>query len=229
MLSYVTGIEMNKFKDEFSTYTSEYLLKLRARGSDLSDEAHEAIEMIFMERREQIPARPQAPIDIDKQEKIGRANSSLLKAVGLILVGLVGIVAAKAFAHTIAGFFVGVAIGLYYLMKWLSRANLSSQEEEKLVADEKVKEDGLTELMVACANGDMRRAIDLLSYGVDVNARSRNGSTALMYAARNNQIELVKTLLSHGASIDVKNHNGSTASSLANTYGHHDVAELFKK
>jgi len=48
---------MSVLKDHYSQYTSEYLLKRRTLGVDLSDEAHSAIERIFEERGESLPPR----------------------------------------------------------------------------------------------------------------------------------------------------------------------------
>lgn len=56
------GHQMSEFKKQFSDLSSEYLLELRARGDEQSDESHRAIEEIFAERGEHLPEKPKAPI-----------------------------------------------------------------------------------------------------------------------------------------------------------------------
>ena len=55
-------LKMDDFKKQFSGLTSEYLLQLRTRGDKFPDEAHRAIEEIFAERGEHLPAKPKTPV-----------------------------------------------------------------------------------------------------------------------------------------------------------------------
>lgn len=94
---------MSDFKKQFSDLTSEYLLQLRARGDDLSDEAHQAIEEIFSERGEHLPAKPKSPIFVANNGASGSGSESLFKSAALIGLGLIGMAMAKALAQAWVG------------------------------------------------------------------------------------------------------------------------------
>ncbi|MDM0022651.1 CPBP family intramembrane glutamic endopeptidase [Variovorax saccharolyticus] len=65
------------FKEQYSPYSSEYLLKRRALGSELASEAHDAIEQIFRERGENFPPRPPsfAPVGDGASPRLWRRTS----------------------------------------------------------------------------------------------------------------------------------------------------------
>ena len=56
---------MNSFVNNFKNYSTEYLLGRRALGDQLSDEAHQAIEKILIERNVTLPPIPKESIDVN--------------------------------------------------------------------------------------------------------------------------------------------------------------------
>jgi ankyrin repeat protein len=56
-------------------------------------------------------------------------------------------------------------------------------------------EDGRTPLHSACARNDLERAVDLLSFGADVNLTGKLGNTPLHLAVSKNNEALVKILV----------------------------------
>ena len=216
---------MNNFKETFSQYTSDHLLEKRALGDGLAIEAHLAIEEIFAERCEFLPPRPIKPVNLklNSQPK----NSKFSKTIQII-----GALLVMVFATTIAkltpipwGFVITGAVICYFLIYWIRKNNLTKEQATKEEEDKKAEEEGILELMLVSANGDLVRVIELLNFGADVNVRSNNNSTALMFAARNNYLDIVKLLVKNGADINAKNDKGSTAISIANAYGHQSVVE----
>jgi len=78
----------------------------------------------------------------------------------------------------------------------------------------------------AVKRGDIHTVRDLISQGIDVNARDRYGQTALMLAAHAGHIEIVETLIAHCADLNVTAKFGLSALMLAIIAGHEDVACL---
>lgn len=68
---------MNSYHHAFSQRRSDYLLERRALGDGLSDEAYEAIEALFAERGEALPARPLAPRIVGGTATDGMARKGL--------------------------------------------------------------------------------------------------------------------------------------------------------
>jgi hypothetical protein len=83
---------MNDFKVQFSDLTSAYLLQLRARNDDLSDDAHRAIEAIFAERQEYLPAKPKTAIFITNNAVPTSNAGKFVKAIAFIIV-IIGLIA----------------------------------------------------------------------------------------------------------------------------------------
>lgn len=69
----------------------------------------------------------------------------------------------------------------------------------------------LSILMQAAKRGNTDFMEELLAYGVDVNAISKDGNTALINAALNGHTSTVNTLLENDADLDLRNNNGRTA------------------
>ena len=219
---------MNCFRTEFERYTSTYLLKRRALGDELSDEAHRAIEEIFAERGEHLPPRPSAPI---LESDITRAPSKTtlaLKTGAVLVFCLVAIGFAKAMAHTSAGFALAAIAVVYLLFDRAWRASLTSEQQAEEKSTEIAQRDKLNPLMLASADGDFVRVQELVSFGQDVNVLSLAGTTALMYAARNGHLHVIQFLLQHGADATIKSDSGVTALTLATKFGHNDVAQALR-
>lgn len=220
---------MNNHKEIFAEYASEYLLQKRALGSELSDEAHKAIEEIFAERGEFLPPRPSRPILIaDPTASIGKTRGVLTMVVWLTI-ALVASVLAHALARTWIGVLVSMCIVVYLIFGWLRRGAMTS-EQRKIEEDErKAEELGLNELMVFSANGNLTRVKELVMFGADVNARSDSGATALMYAVRNNHLPVVEFLLSAGADIKATATKGSTAAAIAKKCGYVELSAYLEQ
>ncbi len=95
--------------------------------------------------------------------------------------------------------------------------------KQQIVSNDVGEEEGLTELMVAAANGDANRVQQLIEAGADVNARSNSGATALIYSARNNHLTTAKALFSAGADVNATSTKGSTALSIAIRWNHSEL------
>lgn len=108
------------------------------------------------------------------------------------------------------------------------KTSLPDEERTYLEEQEKVKDEGLTELMVASAKGDIARVRDLIAFGFDVNDRSSIGTTALMYAVKNNYVEVARLLLDSGADKCIKSNKGSTALTLAEQNGNEEIALMLR-
>lgn len=223
------GYEMNEFKKQFSDFSSEYLLELRARGDDLSDEAHRAIEALFAERGERLPAKPTKPIFIAKDATPTGSTERFFKFGGFILLALVVNAIAKQLAHTWVGVLITLFMVIYFVVNWLRRQTLTPNEKEREDIERKAQDEGLTELMVCAANGNLARIRELVEFGGNVNSKSIAGTTALMYAARNNHLAIVEFLLEAGADPTLKSEKQSTAIDIARKFGHSEIAACLEQ
>ena len=219
---------MSNFKQQFSKLTSEYLLQMRARGDELSDEAHRAIEEIFLDRGEHLPLRPTKPIFVTANRNKSGAKE-ILRISAFLVIALFVSVVAHMLAHSWVGIVFTLAVIIYLVANWLRRQTLSAAEKAREDEEKKIADEGLTEIMVCAANGDLARIRELVNYGVNVNDHSTSGTTALMYAARNNHLAVVEFLLSAGADKTKKTDKNSTASDIAKKHGHHEVATYLEK
>ena len=220
---------MSEFKKQFFNLTSEHLLQLRARGEGLSDEAHHAIEEIFAEREEHIPAKPMAPIFIARSDAPESRTGKLFKSATLIILALFVMGMAKALAYTWIGVLFTVGVVIYVVANWFRRQNLAPTEREQEDNKKKAEEDCLTEIMICAADGDLKRIRELVEYGGDVNAKSLSGTTALMYAARNNHLSIVEYLLAAGADPTFKSDKQSTALDIAKKFGHIEISTCLEQ
>ena len=223
---------MNSLVKNFENYSSEYLLGRRALGEQLSEEAHQAIEEILNERGVAFPPKPKSSIDVSKENFVGRTKKSPLEMSMRFAVGVIILLITKGFAktvaHTIFGVFTLVLWIAYCVFEFFRKANQSNEEKEEENKVKKIEEDGVSDLMLASAEGNLERVKDLVAYGANVNATSYNGSTSLMYAARNNNLDIVKFLIENGADKDIKNEKKSTALSLSETFKSDEVNEYLK-
>ena len=193
---------------------------MRASGDGISDEAHQAIEEIFAERGERLPAKPKTPIVIAEKQATPRSgNKRLLIGAAIGVLAAIAVATQKTLAeelsHTWYGVLGGFGVIIYFVIKWFRRQMLSSAQREREDNEKKAREDGLTEIMVCAANGDLERIREVVEYGGDVNARSISGTTALMYAAKNNHLAIVEFLLAAGADPKLKSNKGSSATDIA--------------
>lgn len=219
---------MTAYKDQFSDLTSEYLLQKRALGDELSDEAHKAIEEIFAERGEELPPRPHRPIFISGPQTAPGNAEKYFKSAGLLLLGLLVMGISKQLAHTWVGVLLTLCIGVYALIEWQRKNSLTPDQKSAKENERKAEQEGLNELMLSAADGDLVRVQELVAFGANVNARSNSGTTSLMYAVRNNHIEIVQFLLSVSADVNATSIKGSTAIAIARKFGYAELATLLE-
>ena len=191
-------------------------------GEELADEAHVAIEEIFAERGESLPARPIAPISPPAEK---RSRYTLPGVVGIML-ALIAAGIARAVLHTSIGF-IAFGIGLV-VWEIIGRSRPKPSEPSAEQIRTQAEEEGLTEIMTCAAEGNTSRIKELLVYGHKVNAKSPAGTTALMYAARNNHVECIRLLLASGADSSAISKKGFTALSLAEKFGSPEAIAALK-
>ena len=75
-------------------------------------------------------------------------------------------------------------------------------------------------------SGDTDALAEILSRGVNVNARNQHGMTALMHAARNGHERIVRALLEHGADPNITRNDRFTALALAAFFGHTETVRI---
>ena len=113
-----TEMDREYFYNEFKKYDTEYLITLRARGEELSDIAHAAIEIIAKERGDILPSRPTKYIDIkNNAKKSGCIFSSLSTILTIIMVWILAKVIGREMATSFP--LVGSACALGYLGFWI--------------------------------------------------------------------------------------------------------------
>jgi hypothetical protein len=141
---------MSPFVEQFRNLSTEYLLQRRALGDELSEEAHQAIELILSERGERIPPRPLSPILASDISPRGR-NSNIAKTIALFVLAVVSMGLSKAIAHTWVGIVISIGVIAYVAINWIRRQCLPEAEREAEEMDRKAANDGLTSLMHAAA------------------------------------------------------------------------------
>jgi ankyrin repeat protein len=216
---------MTDYKKSFESYASDYLLKKRALGDELDEAAHRAIEEIFAERGESLPPRPSKPVMVNA----GAKSIGIFKMTLLLLLVLVSMALSKMVANTWVGLLVMAAVVVYIVFDWFRKRSLTPEQREVEKTKKQAEDEGLSELMLASAEGNMQRVQDLLNYGVEINATSLSRSTALMYAVRNNHLNVAKALIDAGADINAKSDKKSTALSIASKFGHSEIASYLKQ
>lgn len=206
---------MNTHKEVFVNYSSETLLAKRALGADLSDEAHKAIEEIFAERGEKLPQKPSKPILLDAPETKG---DKTLRHIGILVFSFGAAVLAKILINSWLIFPIAIICTIYYALKWAPHNSRTLENQ--------IENEGLTEIMICAANGELSRIKELVSFGIDVNSRSKLGTSALMYAVKNNHREVVEFLLAAGADANLTSKKGASALSIATKFQYGDLISI---
>ena len=93
----------------------------------------------------------------------------------------------------------------------------------------RAKKSKYPEVVLAAADGDVRRLEKALAGGANVDERGPNDETALMLAARNGRTEAVEFLLAKGADRAIATPKGSTAAALAARFNHEHIVNLLAK
>jgi len=78
----------------------------------------------------------------------------------------------------------------------------------------------------AVRRGDADLMRDLLSRGIDPNARDQHGQSGLMLAAHAGHLAAVQLLVDHGVDLNVTAKFGLSAVMLAVTAGHKEIAQV---
>ena len=76
----------------------------------------------------------------------------------------------------------------------------------------------------AVRRGDIEIVRDLLTRGVDFNARDRYGQTGLMLAAHSGHLAIVRLLIEHGVDLNITAKYGLSAVMLAVVASHEEIA-----
>ena len=88
----------------------------------------------------------------------------------------------------------------------------------------------MSDLFLACEEGNLEKVEELIEQGYDVNKRDgrygRYGTTPLMYAAGEGRYDVVKCLIDHGADVSQKNFANRTLLHYASEGGNLKVVEL---
>lgn len=215
---------MSKYKEQFSQYTDEHLLSMRAMGEELAEDAHLAIEEIFAERGAALPPRPASPI-LQEDPTITKTRAFFRPTVFLIIFFL-AVAATKVLAHT----WIGIAIAIGVAVYWLYEKSLTPTDGQKTRdARKKADSESFNELMLKSAEGDLTRVVDLINYGADLNQQSASGYSALMLALRNNNLEIVKVLLDAGARVSLQTVKGMTTLDVAKKFCSDETVQLISK
>jgi hypothetical protein len=226
----IFGITMNKdhFKTEYESYTSEYLLQLRARADGLVDEAHTAIEEVLASRGESFPPRPKLAVAAEGHTRPkGQQAQNLI--IGILFMFLSAFLLQVLKENRLVGMLLSLTIAVFFLVRWYKDINLAPEERTRKQALKRIGEDGFTELMFCAGEGDLDRVRDLVNYGGMVNAQDDKGGTALMYASKNGHLDVVKFLLMSGAKVELRTEKGLSALDVARKSGHVETAEFLAR
>ncbi len=215
-------------KKQYSDYSSEYLLQMRAKGELLIPEAQTVIQGILTERGEHVPPMPSSPIVLEQSALEHAANAEpqykhVILIIGMTLLAALVLGISAQFAKTGLGVVVAIAIVGYLVFRWIHRASLSAEEQED------IEKQALPEIVVCAADRDLPRIQELVQYGANVNSASVKGGTPLMFAARNNHVAVVEYLLSTGADSHRKNRSGRTALDIARSFNHSAIIAVLEK
>lgn len=95
----------------------------------------------------------------------------------------------------------------------------SSLSKDESAALDKGRKDGVTELMIVAASGNVERTVELLNYGARADSVTKNGLTPMMYAAGSGQAATYLELLKRGGNADARSKRGLTAIEIAEERG----------
>lgn len=111
---------MNPFKEQYAGFDSEYLLSLRAQGDMIVDEAHRAIEEIFAERGESLPAKPAVSVvdNIQYEAKpMGKTARLFVGILAFLVLSIVG----HMISHSMLGLIAAPFIAIHLFWSWANQ------------------------------------------------------------------------------------------------------------
>lgn len=202
--------------DELKNKSPEWLLAARGRGPEHNADTHAMIEAEMIRRGLNVPAIPTHPVRCVAKTTWGHRIVVLL---GLALFAIAAAVTPKfgVFASIVV---LSIAVVVAFVVNQISGKRLPSPlSTEERAALDKGSGDGVTELMIVAASGNVERTVDLLNYGASVRDVTKSGLTPLMYAAGSGQIATYVELLKHGANADERSKRGLTAIAIAEEKG----------
>jgi len=104
--------------------------------------------------------------------------------------------------------------------------NVGRQSSAKATPTSRQKSESAKSLYRAAADGDLAQVKELLSSGLDVNAKDNLGETPLHRSARAGHKDVVEVLLSKGAEVDAGDASGLTPLYYASLHGCKDIVDL---
>jgi hypothetical protein len=145
----------------------------------------------------------------------------ILASLAIAFVATVAVVAPKfGVMGSLVACGLGGVIGFFIFLARRGKILPGSLSKDEEMALEKGRKDGVTELMIVAASGNVARMNDLLNYGATVDGVTKSGLTPLMYASANDQAETYNALLKHGANANAKSKRGLTAIEIAEEKGY---------
>lgn len=202
--------------DELKNKSPEWLLAARGRGPEHNADTHAMIESEMISRGLNVPAIPTHPVRFVLKATWGHR---IVVFLGLALIAIVATVTPKfgVFASVVV---FSIAFVVAFVMNQINGKRLPSPlSKDERTALNKGSSDGVTELMIVAASGNVGRTVDLLNYGASVHDVTKSGLTPLMYAAGSGQIATYAELLKHGANADARSKRGLTAIEIAEERG----------
>ena len=109
----------NEYKKQYENYSIEYLLELKARGSELDSEAHLAIEEILKEENIDTTNLPKANAEAVFKPLDKGVKKTLLKIIWFIVVVLLlgmSIGFARIIASTNIGFTIALVVAPFCIL-----------------------------------------------------------------------------------------------------------------
>jgi len=104
--------------------------------------------------------------------------------------------------------------------------NLGRMPSAKATATSRQRRESAKSLHHAAADGDLAQVKELLSSGLDVNAKDNIGETLLHRSARAGHKDVVELLLGKGAKVDAGDASGLTPLYYASLHGYEDIVDL---
>ncbi len=201
---------------ELKSKSSEWLLAARGRGPEHNLDTHAAIESEMLSRGLIVPPIPKHPV---RRVVKNTWKHRILISIATVLFVLIAVIVPKfgVMASILLILVVGVVAFVWGQINGKTLPSPLSNEER--AALDKGMKDGVTELMISAASGNVERTVELINYGAHVNDVTKNGLTPLMYAAGSGQAPTYLALLNHGAIAETRSKRGLSALEIAEEKG----------
>jgi hypothetical protein len=116
------------------------------------------------------------------------------------------------FKNSKTGLILSSAAGLILTLTIVGSVYVTDIIEVSANLLDEVSSEGVSELIKATAEGDLKEVQRQLDLGIDPNIQDSDGWTALMWAAQDNNIEIISVLIEAGADPNIQDYNyGETA------------------